>query len=102
MRVRYLHVNDRVYAAIEDIAAYIVSVSTPDHARMYTRQLLDEIRDLAYYGDGYPVSQYEMARRYGLGAKIMTTKNKKWSIIFHTDDHFVYVEEILPSSMVTH
>lgn len=102
MRERYLHVNDRVYDAVEEIAEYIVSLSTPEHARRYTRQILDEIRELAHYADAIPESQYEVAKRYSPYAKILTTKNKRWSIIFHTDDHFVYVEEIRPSSMVTH
>lgn len=102
MKERYLLVHDRVYAAIEDLAAFIVSISTPEHAQRYTRQLLDEIRGLAFYADGYPVSQYEMAKRYGPTTKIMTSKNKKWSVIFHADDHAVYIEEILPSSMITH
>jgi len=91
-----------VYDAIEELADYIILQTTKEHSRQYTRQILSEIRELSYLADTIPVSQYEMAKRYSPNAKILITKNKKWSIIFHTDDHFVYIEEMLPSSMITY
>ena len=102
MRTRYIHVSDRVYDTIEELSDYIISQTTRDHARQYTQQILSEIRELSYLADAIPVSRYEMAKKYSPNAKILITKNKKWSIIFHTDDYFVYIEEMLPSSMITH
>ena len=91
---------DTVFADIDDIADFIVEVSTPEHAVRYARELQAEIMTLRYLADIIPESRYLSVRHYHPHAKQLRTHNKQLNIIFHIEGNIVIVDKILASKMI--
>lgn len=93
-------ISQEVFAEIEDIADFIIKISTPEHAIRYKNQLIGEIATLSYMADVINFSQWKVAKRCHPKAKRLITKNKKWNIIFHIAGDDVIVDKMIPSKMV--
>ena len=93
-------VSKNVFAKIEEIAGFIIKISTTEHAIRYKNQLISEIAALSYMADVINYSQWKVAKRCHPKAKRMITKNKKWNIIFHVEGIYVIVDKIVPTKMV--
>lgn len=93
-------VSKNVFTEIEEIADFIIKISTPEHAVKYKNQLILEISSLSYMADVINYSQWKIAKCCHPKAKRMITKNKKWNIIFHVDGIYVIVDKIIPTKMV--
>ena len=93
-------VSKTVLAEIEDIADFIISISTPEHAVRYKNQLISEIATLSYMADTINYSQWKTAKRFHPKAKRLITKNRKWNVIFHIDGDDFIVDKLLPSKLV--
>ena len=100
MREYHVKILDVVFADINDLADYIVSVSTPEHASRYARELGAEIMTLRYLAEVIPESRYRTIKRYHPHAKQLRTRNKKLNIIFHIEGDTVIVDKIIPSKMI--
>ncbi len=100
MRIRRLRISRSADRTIERLADFIISQSSYGHALKYTSDLLNEIRELSFLADAIKKSDLNEAKMCHADAKVLVTRNRKWSVIFHTDDYFVYVDKILPSSMI--
>lgn len=95
-----VRILDTAFADIDDIADYIVSVSTPEHAARYARELGAEIMTLQYLAGFIPVSRYTSIRRIHPQARQLRTRNRQLNIIFHIEGDFVIVDKIMPSKMI--
>lgn len=95
-----VRILDTVFADIDDIADFIVSVSTFEHAAKYAREIGAEIMALRYLADIIPESRYKSVRFYHPHAKQLRTHNKKLNIIFHIENDIVIVDKILASKMI--
>ncbi len=93
-------VSKNVFTEIEEIADFIIKISTPEHAIKYKNQLISEISSLSYMADVINYSQWRIAKRCHPKAKRMITKNKKWNVIFHVEGFYVIVDKIIPTKMV--
>ncbi|MDO5342903.1 MAG: hypothetical protein Q4F69_10705 [Bacteroidia bacterium] len=93
-------VSKNVFTEIEEIADFIIKISTPEHAIKYKNQLISEIAALSYMADVINYSQWKVAKRCHPKAKRMITKNKKWNVIFHVEGFYVIVDKIIPTKMV--
>lgn len=100
MKEYTVRILDTVFADIDDIANYIVVVSTPEHAAKYVRELQAEIMTLRYLAGIIPVSRYRAVRHYHPHAKQLRTRNKKLNIIFHVEGSLAIVDKILASKMI--
>lgn len=93
-------VKDEVFADIDEIVDYIISINTSEHAVRYKNALIEEIRTLEYAADTFQVTKWKMALRYHPQARRMITKNKKWDIIFHVDGDYVIIDKLIPSKLI--
>lgn len=93
-------ISKNVFTEIEEIADFIIKISTPEHAIKYKNQLISEIAALSYMADVINYSQWKVAKRCHPKAKRMITKNKKWNVIFHVEGFYVIVDKIIPTKMV--
>ena len=100
MKAYAVKILDTVFADIDDIAEFIVNVSTPEHAVRYARELQAEIMSLRYLAGIIPESRYRTVRQYHPHAKQLRTRNRKLNIIFHTEGNLAIVDKILPSKMI--
>lgn len=100
MKEYTVRILDTVFADIDDIANYIVEVSTPEHAAKYARELQAEIMTLRYLASIIPVSRYRAVRHYHPHAKQLRTRNKQLNIIFHVEGNLAIVDKILASKMI--
>ena len=100
MKEYTVRVLDTVFADINDIADFIVKVSTPEHAAKYSRELQAEIMTLRYLAGIIPESRYHSVRHYHPHAKQLRTRNKQLNIIFHVEGDVVIVDKILVSKMI--
>lgn len=93
-------ISKNVFTEIEEIADFIIKISTPEHAIKYKNQLISEIAALSYMADVINYSQWKVAKRCHPKAKRMITKNKKWNVVFHVEGFNVIVDKIIPTKMV--
>ena len=100
MRVYAVRILGTVFADIDEIAEFIVSVSSPEHAVRYVDELQAEILSLRYLAGIIPESRYQTVRQYHPCAKQLRTRNRKLNIIFHTEVNLAIVDKILPSKMI--
>ncbi|MBQ2351952.1 MAG: hypothetical protein IKP45_07130 [Bacteroidales bacterium] len=100
MKEYSVKILDTVFADIEYIANYIVSVNTPEHAAKYSRELQAEIMSLRYLAGIIPESRYLSVRHYHPHAKQLRTHNKRLNIIFHIEGDIAIVDKILASKMI--
>lgn len=70
MRVYAVRILDTVFADIDEIAEFIVSVSSPEHAVRYVDELQAEILSLRYLAGIIPESRYQTVRQYHPCAKL--------------------------------
>ena len=114
MKEYTVRILDTVFADIDDIANYIVEVSTPEHAAKYARELQADMKKvqwtfdseaenrptLRYLAGIIPVSRYRSIRHYHPHAKQLRTRNKQLNIIFHIEGNLAIVDKILASKMI--
>ena len=100
MREYSVRILDIVFADIDDIADFIIKVSTAEHAAKYAQELGTEIMSLRYLADIIPESRYKTIKRYHPHAKQLRTRNKKLNIVFHIEGDTVIVDKILVAKMI--
>ena len=100
MKEYTVKILDTVFADIDNIADYIVKVSTPEHAAKYSRELQAEIMSLRYFAGIIPESRYRTVLQYHPHAKQLRTRNKLLNIIFHIEGNVAIVDKILASKMI--
>lgn len=102
MKEYKVKILDKVFADIDDIADFIVSVSSLEHAVKYARELGAEIMSLRYLAGIIPESRFLSIKRYHPHARQLRTHNKQLNIIFHIEGDMVIVDKILASKMIVH
>lgn len=100
MKEYTVRILDIVFDDIDDIADFIVKVSTKEHAAKYARELQAEIMTLRYLAGIIPESRYHYVRQYHPHAKQLRTRNKQFNIIFHTEGNVAIVDKILASKLI--
>lgn len=100
MKEYKIKILDSVFDDIDSLADFIVGVSLPEHAVRYVRELRAEIMTLRYLADIIPQSRYRTVLRYHPHAKQLRTRNRRFNIIFHTEEDTVIVDKIIASKMI--
>ncbi|MDO5341517.1 MAG: hypothetical protein Q4F69_03580 [Bacteroidia bacterium] len=85
-----------------EVTLYVALKTSIEYSEVYSLKLKEEINRLSYLADVIKESDFETAKKYNKKAKILVTKNRKWSIIFHTFRNYVIVDRIIPAKMMTH
>lgn len=85
-----------------EVTLYVALKTSIEYSEVYSLKLKEEINRLSYLADVIKESDFETAKKYNKKAKVFITKNRKWSIIFHTFRNYVIVDRIIPAKMMTH
>jgi len=70
------------------------------HALRYADDLIAEINQLSYLSDAMAVIPSKTLAQYHPLAQRLQSNNRKWCIIFHKTDKFVFVHKIIPSTLI--
>lgn len=101
MQILEVRISRRVFRKIDGIVDYVTGLTSQENARKYGRALIAEILQLAIYGRNIRKSGSVVAKMIHPEAKTVTTRNRKWRIVFHIEGDCVMVDDILFSSMIT-
>ena len=99
---KHVVLRDIVWFDIATFSDFIIKVSSPEHAKRYTQQLLDELATLSYLASARPESRWLLPKRYHPHARTYHIRKKRLTVIFHIEGDCVVVDKILPSSLVTY
>ena len=100
MQRRKVIILPQVRDDLKEIISFITSKTSEYNALRYADELLFEIDSLSYMADVLSPTESETIKRIHPEAKKMITNNKKWNIIFHVTNNYVFVDKILPSKMI--
>lgn len=100
MKTYQIQIKKGVKKNIELIKDFIVKKTNREHAILYTAELYTEIESLTYLADYIKISEWKIGKRFSKKEKVLVTRNKKWSVFFHTWRNLVIIDLILPSKMV--
>jgi plasmid stabilization system protein ParE len=100
MKKYIIVLSDDVVFDIDAITDYIHSeLKAPVTARRYHDGLIRAIMKLSIYAGNIAISQYEFIQQnYGPNARHITYK--KMTIIYLIDGDFVYIQRIIPGSLI--
>lgn len=100
MRIRNVVIDVAVYRKISRITDVVTDLTSHTNAIKYGATLLGEIMQLSYLADIVKESRYISVKMIHPHAKHIVTKNRKWAIVFHTEDDMVVVDSILLASTI--
>ncbi|MBP3762987.1 MAG: type II toxin-antitoxin system RelE/ParE family toxin [Bacteroidales bacterium] len=97
--LRYHPDTEHDFGAMVD---FICRHSTREHALRYVERLKAEVAELAWLADALRPSDYTIPRLFHPQAKVLHTRNRKWSVVFHVEGRYVIVDRIIPSAMIAY
>ena len=100
MKTYQIQIRKSVKKDLDLINNFIVEKSNRKHAIKYAAELYAEIESLTFLADFIKVSEWKTGKKFSKKAKVLITKNRRWSIFFHVYRNIVIVDTILPSKMV--
>lgn len=100
MRIYKIQIKKEALDDMVNVENFIESKNTHIAAEIFMNNLQNEINNLSYLADMIKKSDFETAKQYNKKAKVFITKNRKWSIIFHTFRNFVVIDRIIPAKMM--
>lgn len=100
MKVYKVQINKSVVADLEQIKDFIVEKVNFFRAETYAAELYAEIMSLSYLADYIKETQWKTGKKFSRHEKVLLTRNRKWSVFFHTYRDIVIVDKILPQKMV--
>ena len=100
MKIRKVIVLSQIRVDLSRIISFITSKTSENNALQYADELLFEIDSLSYLADTITQTDSKTVRRFHPQAKRMISNNKKWDIVFHVTDNYVFVDKILPAKMI--
>lgn len=102
MKIYKVQIKNAALYDLYSVERFIETKNTLIAAVIFISNLQKELNSLSYLADVIKKSDFETAKQYNKKAKVFITKNRKWSIIFHTFRNFVVVDRIIPAKMMTH
>ena len=90
-------------AAINDIDGvvnYIISIYRVESGLRYKRRIQSQLDALAYCADSFGYSRRIMVRKIHSKAKTLSIMNRRWTVVFHIDGDYVFVDRIIPSKLI--
>ena len=100
MKIREVIILPQVRDDLAEIIEFITFNTSEENALHYADDLIAEINQLSYLADAMAVIPSKTLAQYHPLAQRLLSNNRKWCIIFHKTDKFVFVHKIMPSRMV--
>lgn len=100
MKIREVIILPQVRDDLAEIIEFVTFNTSEENAMRYADELLFEIDQLSYLADAMAVIPSRTLAQYHPLAQRLLTKNRKWCIVFHKTEHYVFVHKIIPSKMM--
>ena len=100
MNIREVIVLPQVRDDFAEIIEFITYNTSEENALRYADELIAEINQLSYLSDAMAVIPSKTLALYHPLAQRLLSNNRKWCIIFHKTEKYVFVHKIIPSSVV--
>jgi hypothetical protein len=100
MKIREVIVLPQVMDNLAEIIEFITYNTSEENALRYADELIAEINQLSYLADAMAVIPSKTLALYHPLAQRLLSNNRKWCIIFHKTEKYVFVHKIIPSSAV--
>ena len=100
MKIREVIILPQVRNDLAEIIEFITYNTSEENALTYADELLSEINQLSYLADTIAVTPSITLAQYHPFAQRLLSDNRKWCIIFHKTERYVFVHTILPSKMI--
>ena len=100
MKIREVIILPQVRNDLSEIIEFITYNTSEENALRYADELIDEINELSYLADAMAMIPSKTLSQYHPRAQRLLSKNRKWCIIFHKTEKYVFVHKIIPSSAV--
>lgn len=97
-----VQISKKCLSDLFEVTLFVALHTSVEHSKVYKDKLRNEIESLSYLADIIKFSDFEIAKQYNKKAKVLITKNRKWSVMFHTFRNHVIVDKIIPSKMMIH
>lgn len=85
---------------IDKVVNYITSLYRKESGLKYKNRIQKQLDSLAYCADALPKSRRKMIKAIYPEAKTLSIMNRRWTVVFHIERRFVFVDRILPSKMI--
>ena len=100
MRIREVIILPQVRNDLAEIIEFITYNTSEENALNYADELLSEINQLSYLADTIAVTPSRTLSQYHPLAQRLLSDNRKWCIVFHKTEKYVFVHTIMPSKTV--
>ena len=100
MKIREVIILPQVRDDLAEIIDFVSFNTSEENALRYADELLLEINQLSYMADAMAMIPSKTLSQYHPLAQRLLSDNRKWCIIFHKTERFVFVHKIIPSSNV--
>lgn len=100
MKIREVIILPQVRNDLAEIIEFITYNTSEENALNYADELLSEINQLSYLADTIAVTPSRTLSQYHPLAQRLLSDNRKWCIVFHKTEKYVFVHTIMPSKTV--
>lgn len=100
MKIREVIILPQVRNDLAEIIEFITYNTSEENALNYADELLSEINQLSYLADTIAVTPSRTLSQYHPLAQRLLSDNRKWCIVFHKTEKYVFVHTIMPSKAV--
>lgn len=100
MRIYDVKILNSAEADIEDLADFLFEKLSRESAYHYLDFMRQEVKSLAIYADCFSESRSPKILSVHPRARRMVSHNHKWAFVFHIEGETVFVDRILPSSVI--
>lgn len=100
MKIREVIILPQVRNDLAEIIEFITYNTSEENALHYADELVDEINQLSYLADAMAMIPSKTLAQYHPLAQRLLSDNRKWCIVFHKTEKYVFVHKTIPSTMI--
>ena len=85
---------------IDKVVNYIASFYRKESGLRYKNRIQKQLDSLACCAEALPQSRRTVVKSIHPEAKTLSIMNRRWTVVFHIEKGFVFVDRIIPSKMI--
>ena len=101
MKTYKVRVLQSAEADIDELADFLFEKLSKEGAYRYLDFMRQEVQSLSVYADCFAEAHSKTLLSIHLKARRMVSHNHKWAFVFHIEGDTVFVDRIIPSSMIS-
>ena len=99
MQVYEVRISHAAHADMANLRAFLDAMLSEEGAIRYANNMRAEIKLLSVYADCFGRTTSKTLLSIHPQARRMTSHNRRWLYVFHTEGGFVIIDRILPAKM---